>query len=30
MAARNSLDAYLKKLQAKGPQTEDGKHGRKK
>jgi DNA-binding transcriptional ArsR family regulator len=24
------LDAYLKKLQAKGPQTEDGKHGRKK
>src|SRR5271154_5685089 len=24
------LDAYLKKLQAKEPQTKDGKHGRKK
>src|SRR5271154_3494664 len=24
------LDAYLKKLQAKDPQTKDGKHGRKK
>jgi DNA-binding transcriptional ArsR family regulator len=24
------LDAYLKKLQARGPKTKDGKHGRKK